>query len=315
MSPKISVIIPAYNREKTISYSIRSVLNQTYKHFEIIVVDDKSSDRTSEIVRSFNDPCIKLVKLESRSGAQAARNRGILEARCEWIAFLDSDDEWVPEKIELQVEILERNKYNRLTVVHGNGWRFDYQTGEKTIIDVSAANGDQAYLNLLRGSAALFPAILTSKKALKKIGYLDELVPSYQEWDTSIRLSKICQFVHINKPLFIYHIHCEDTISKSIKNDILGVDYITKKFKNEIILNHSFLFYSNRIKSNIERALQHNYHELAGELIQKSNDLKINYLIYLYFLLWLKIKPSYIRFLKPNNLVKNLKNCLKYLKE
>lgn len=103
----ISTVIPAYNSEKYIAGTIESVLNQTQPADEIIVVDDGSSDGTADVVRSFGDK-VTLIQQEN-AGASVARNTGIKAAKGNWIAFLDGDDEWVPEKLQRQTEHLQRN--------------------------------------------------------------------------------------------------------------------------------------------------------------------------------------------------------------
>jgi len=106
-NPTVSVIISTYNRAHLIGRAIQSVLNQTYQDFEVIVVDDGSTDNTEEIVKSFNDPRIRYIRHEKNKGAAAARNTGIKAARGKYIAFQDSDDEWLPEKLEKQMKVFE----------------------------------------------------------------------------------------------------------------------------------------------------------------------------------------------------------------
>ncbi|MFZ9011987.1 MAG: glycosyltransferase family 2 protein, partial [Anaerohalosphaeraceae bacterium] len=104
---KISVVIPAYNAEKHIGRAIDSVLAQTRPADEVIVIDDGSSDATAEVVRSYGDK-IMFIHQEN-AGASVARNTGIKAATSDWIAFLDADDEWLPNKLQLQVSQLKRN--------------------------------------------------------------------------------------------------------------------------------------------------------------------------------------------------------------
>lgn len=107
--PLVSIITPAYNAAKMIGATIQSVLDQTYGNFEMLVLDDGSKDNTPEVVESFarNDPRIRLIRLPRNFGAPAGpRNIGVKEAKGEWIAFLDADDIWHPEKLRVQVEAL-----------------------------------------------------------------------------------------------------------------------------------------------------------------------------------------------------------------
>lgn len=105
---KVSVIIPVYKVEKYIAATICSVLKQTYTNFELLIIDDGSPDRSVEICQQFTDPRIKIIRQTNR-GVAAARNTGIRQARGEFIAFLDADDLWLPEKLEQHVEHLENS--------------------------------------------------------------------------------------------------------------------------------------------------------------------------------------------------------------
>jgi glycosyltransferase involved in cell wall biosynthesis len=233
-SPLVSVVIPAYNREKTIKRCLDSVVNQTYTNLEIIVVDDCSDDSTAEIVSSYNDSRIKLITLEKNSGAQAARNRGIKEAAAGWITFLDSDDEWILTKTETQIKILEEYQWEPFIVVHSDAIILNEKTGEKKLLGIHKINGENAFASLLRAPGPLFQAMITSKKALESIGCLDENAPSYQEWDTAIRLAEKCRYVFMENPVFIYHVGSEEQISKNFMRDIEGYDYIINKFEKQI---------------------------------------------------------------------------------
>ncbi len=107
--PYFTVVIPLYNKEKYIKRTLNSVLKQTFTNFEIVIVDDGSTDKSCEIVEAINDPRIRLIRQEN-GGPSKARNRGILEAKGEFIAFLDADDEWLPEKLEKHHEFHKENQ-------------------------------------------------------------------------------------------------------------------------------------------------------------------------------------------------------------
>jgi glycosyltransferase involved in cell wall biosynthesis len=106
--PTVSVIIPTYNRAEAVQRTLDSVLDQTFEGLEAIVVDDASTDDTAAVVAAYDDERVELVQHQRNRGGSAARNTGIAEATGEYIAFLDSDDEWLPRKLERQVAVLER---------------------------------------------------------------------------------------------------------------------------------------------------------------------------------------------------------------
>jgi glycosyltransferase involved in cell wall biosynthesis len=233
-TPLISVVIPAFNRQETITYCLDSVLAQTYGNLEVIVVDDCSTDGTVSIVRSHPDPRVRCIVLGRNAGAQAARNRGILEAKADWIAFQDSDDEWLPDKLEKQVSVLAGSNYDPWNFIYCNAYRYDKAKGSKTVRLLPVVEGENQYATMLQAPAPLYPTMLASKKALEKIGYLDERVPSFQEWDTSIRLAKYCRIIHLKEPLMIYHVGNGDAISGSIIKHVEGWHYIISKYEGDI---------------------------------------------------------------------------------
>ncbi|MBW2258128.1 MAG: glycosyltransferase family 2 protein, partial [Deltaproteobacteria bacterium] len=108
-APKVSVVIPVYNRERYIGQAIDSILSQSFRDFELIVVDDGSSDGTPAVVERCGDPRVRLVRHETNQGIPRTRNRGLLEARGEYVAWLDSDDVALPQRLRVQVDVLDRS--------------------------------------------------------------------------------------------------------------------------------------------------------------------------------------------------------------
>ena len=108
----VSIIMPSWNTAKWIGESIESVINQTYQNWELIIVDDCSTDNTDEIIKSYNDERIRFFKNETNSGAALTRNRALREAHGEWVAFLDSDDLWSPNKLEKMITFMSGNNYS-----------------------------------------------------------------------------------------------------------------------------------------------------------------------------------------------------------
>lgn len=229
---RISVVIPVHNRAHTIKRCINSILNQSSPVYEIILADDASTDNLAEVVTEISSSKIRIVKHTTNKGAQAARNTGIKAAKGNWIAFQDSDDEWLPNKIEKQLETIQKEETPYI-LIHSNAFK-KYCDGKKEEYILPLTEG-KAYKALLRRPSPVFPSMLTSKIALQEIGFLDEKVPTHQEWDTSIKLAKICKLIHIQTPLVIWNINeTEVSISRNIPNRIKGYEYVFKKHINSI---------------------------------------------------------------------------------
>lgn len=226
----ISVIIPAYNRLNTLSYCLRSVLDQTYPPLEIIVIDDASSDSLAPLLKDFSDHRIKLISLQEHKGAQYARNFGIQLARGSWIAFLDSDDEWVLNKLEHQVCALKQsNKFICCT----DG----FLKQQNTISQLNLLDGatEPIFSQLLEKSFLMYQGLLVHQNCLKAIGGLDTNVPAYQEWDTMISLSERFDIHLLNEPLFIYHKHEGPSITKDLLKRVQGYAYVVEKHRSNIL--------------------------------------------------------------------------------
>lgn len=112
MNELVSIIMPSYNTAEFIKKSIESVMNQTYQNWELIIVDDCSTDHTDEVVKSIEDERIIYLKNDKNSGAAISRNKALRKASGKWIAFLDSDDLWMPDKLEKQIHFMEENNYH-----------------------------------------------------------------------------------------------------------------------------------------------------------------------------------------------------------
>jgi len=225
----ISVVIPAYNRSKSISKCLDSIVGQTLLPLEIIVVDDCSTDDTVDLIDSHQSNLVRSIALEQNRGAQYARNIGIKAAKGDWIAFLDSDDEWLPRYLEKQLGLALKHNVN---IVYSGAYVDDGKNKrEYKMPDYSK----DSYRQLLENPGPMFQGLFVKKECLKKIDYLDEQVVAFQEWDTSIRLAENNSFIFNSEPLFIYNLHEDETISKNAKNGVLGYEYIVDKHKGSII--------------------------------------------------------------------------------
>jgi glycosyltransferase involved in cell wall biosynthesis len=229
----ISVVIPAYKRGHIIERAIRSILGQTYQDFEILVVDDGSRDDTESVVAALSkeEPRVRYFCHDTNRGAQAARNTGAKAAQGEWIAFLDSDDYFTPNSLEMRI-LTARSE--GVKVIHSECQVL--RKGESmTAYGISPLNG-YVYRDLLTDPGPiLFSGLLIAKEALEKIGYLDEQIISYQDWDTVIRLAKYYPFGFIAEPTFIYDCRGDDTISQNMVREAEGYRQVFNKHFFEIV--------------------------------------------------------------------------------
>ncbi len=222
----VSVVVPAFNRAAAIGGCLRSVQGQTHQNWEAIVVDDGSMDGTPEVVVQLarKDGRIRLIRQDRNRGAQAARNVGIRAARGEWIAFLDSDDQFLPYSLESRLEVAGRD---RVSVVHSACNVIKVDGSVKPYGTPSIAG--QIYRTLLQGEGPMFQGLLVSKRAIEEIDYLDERIVAFQEWDTAIRLAKYYPFGFEAKPTFIYDCRHPDTISKDFLRSGKGYEQVFHK--------------------------------------------------------------------------------------
>ena len=186
--PLVSVIIPAYNAERYIAEAIDSVLGQTYSSREIIVVDDGSTDRTAEIVAGYAQT-VRLIQQQNR-GPAAARNTGIREAHGEFVSFLDADDIWTRENLELQIAFLRRHPDHVLSY----GWvRFfsDRPAGDlfETVPCPDKRPTGDVWANLIRDTIWATCAAVLRTSALSQVGVFDEALPIGEDYDLWLRLA------------------------------------------------------------------------------------------------------------------------------
>lgn len=226
MKPKaVSVVIPAYNAARYIKQAIDSVLAQSYREYEIIVVDDGSTDETPVIAQQFGD-AIRCIR-QSNRGLSAARNTGIKNARAEIIALLDSDDLWEPQFLERMVYHLNLHPeaagiYCGFQYINSKG----EVVGEPSLKIVPpelfhATMSDDG--NWLAPSAVMF-----RKRLAEHVGLFDESLQSVQDWDLWIRLSESAPFVGLKEALVEYRRH-ENNMSKDPERMINDIYQLTKK--------------------------------------------------------------------------------------
>ena len=210
----ISIIIPAYNAEKYLANTIQSVINQTYIDWELIIINDGSTDGTLELINNFKDKDSRIkVFSHENAGVAHSRNRGIAEAKGEFIAFLDADDLWTIDKLEIQLKALQNNPeagvaYSWVDYIDETG-KFLYPGSHITV------NGDAYPKLLINNFLENGSNPLVRQDALAKIGDFDVNLPPAEDWDLYLRLAREYQFVAIPKPQILYRL-CTNSCSANI---------------------------------------------------------------------------------------------------
>lgn len=224
----VSVVIPTYNRADLIKETIYSVLEQTYDKFEIIVVDDGSSDNTKEVVRDIKDERIKYFYQENKGLPAAARNAGLRQSKGEFIAFLDSDDLWKPDKLQKQLNAFK--KYPQLLLVATNG---DFFPKFQVYHHINK-NKWLSFEVLLKMNWIANSSILMKSQNISLFGYLDEnpALRAIEDWDYWLRLSKSkkSSVLLLKERLFKYRVH--ETNTSGLTDETI----IRKQYDRELII-------------------------------------------------------------------------------
>lgn len=235
--PKVSIIIPSFNCERYIAGTINSVLNQSFKDIELIVVDDGSSDRTREIVSSFGQP-VRLIA-QVNAGRCAARNRGIREASGEFICLLDHDDYWFPDKLALQVEQFQKHPdvgavYSLYILWHVDTDgkfpapdSFDLSSYPE-VVDADFS-GWIYHLSLL-DIYPLTSTIMFRAEVFGRCGVYDESLPYSEDWDLLLRVAREYQFIKLHRPTTLYRQHLQQG-SRVIRDVDYRTDLLTQAAK------------------------------------------------------------------------------------
>lgn len=225
----ISVIIPTHNRAGTILRSVISVLNQTEKDLELIVVDDCSTDNTIEILKQVDDKRLSVIKLEKNSGACHARNVGIENAKGDFIAFQDSDDEWLPAKLEKQLDACLQ--YNTDVVFCGLE-RFDDPSGKNKPFPDLKKSGFYGFSALVERSRVSTQTIFAKREIFNDYLF-DVNVRRGQDYEWTIRASQKYRFYYLNEPL-VKQFYTKNSIGLSgNKVSLEMADYFLEKYKDE----------------------------------------------------------------------------------
>lgn len=239
----VSVIVPTHGRTWELLRALESVLGQTYPNYEVIVISDNSTDQETgeEVVKTIRSLCapIRLIENQQSCGGAGSRNRGIEAARGDLIAFLDDDDEWLPEKLARQVPFLI-SSHERVACIDTGFFRVDDSSGTREVVLPHRMPRDAFSWLLLKenGRAPKLSSLLCRKDSLLAIGCFDESLPSRQDLDLYLRLALYYEFLSIDEKLVINHIHEGPRITKNWKSKAAGYGILYKKYYQDISKNH-----------------------------------------------------------------------------
>ena len=220
-TPKVSVIIPVYNSKQFIGQTIDSVFNQEYQDFEVIIVDDGSCDGTEKVISKYKDRLTYIRK--ENEGISIARNTGIEQTRGEYIAFIDHDDIWLPEKLREQISLLDNNK--EIRICFSDAYIID-EKGRRngTLFKISPPYSGMVFRQLLEENFIPVITAVVKKEVFKGTGLFNPRYRIAEDWDFFLRVSKRYPVAFINRPLAEYRIHAG---SFSRQRDIMLTEAIS----------------------------------------------------------------------------------------
>jgi glycosyltransferase involved in cell wall biosynthesis len=247
----VSIIVPVHNRAHLIGRSVGSLLTQSHQTLEIIVVDDRSSDDIEGAVAALSDPRVRLVRREKNGGAAAARNTGLAAARGDLVAFHDSDDICLFDKIERQVALLRRLPEDYIGVYTAVLFHYSLDEADwprmkayvRPFPNESPLSGDLA-ARTLRGNSFNLPTLLVKKPALIAAGPSDELMRNNVDWDLALRLTRQGRLGFISEPLYLTQISFDQgintqRISRSARYSAQSLTRITGKIRHAGVVDPS----------------------------------------------------------------------------
>ena len=260
-NPLVSIIIPTYNHAKFISKALKSVIEQTYKNWEAIIIDNESIDETYKIINSFNDPRLKYFKIFNDGVIAKSRNLGIKEARGDWIAFLDSDDWWTKDKLEVCISKINENVD---FIYHAHEYVNEFRSFLKKKL-IKGRKLKKPILNdlligtITKGTQISNSSVIVRKNILYEIGGLNEskILVGSDDYDTWLRIAQITdQFLYVNKKLSYYLYHGENTSNKD------------KSITHRLVVKDFMHLFNNQQKLNLEVKLRY----MSGDYNYKNNN-------------------------------------------
>lgn len=228
LNDKVSVIIPTYNRSELLKKAVKSLKKQSHQNFEIIIIDDFSTDDTAQVVKEMDDERIVYLKHDINKGGSEARNTGIRQATGSFIGFLDSDDQWLPDKLEKQLKQFEGKPdvgviYTGVQVVNENN-----QPTRKIVPEYKGEILSKLFESNCIDTTS---SVLVKKEVLERVQGFDASLPSCQDWDLYIRLAQVTKFDFVKESMVLFYHHSGERITTNKKSVLKGHLSIFEKYK------------------------------------------------------------------------------------
>lgn len=268
--PLVSVIVPSYNSAKYLADTIQSIIDQTYQNWELILVDDGSTDNTKEIVTAFEDPRVKYIHTENR-GNYFARNLGLEHAKSEFIAFLDADDVWLPKKLELQVEFFLANENLGICATDFNVFMND-QMEEFYAITLgpekkAQMESEDLFKNMLIANFMATSSVMIRRSALGQNCCFDTEMQNAMDYDMWLRIMANYESKFLPQVCVLRREH-DKNISKDRITTTKAIMYILSKVKSK---QHDSKYYSEKYDDLIEERVDSLEYDLAVAYLKKEN--------------------------------------------
>lgn len=271
MNALVSIILPTYNRESLLPKAIKSIIAQTYPHWELMIIDDGSVDGTRDLVGSFSKDDKRIHYIYQQNQGQGnARNAGIRMSKGEFITFIDSDDEYLPEKIEKQLAVALLPGAKPF-IVCGSKWQ--YSNGKMKIkTPIQKPDLKTSLLKRELNGAVHTMAYFFKREFLEKEKlYFDTTLPTYDDWELIFRTSSVTTYDIVPDPLFIYFIHGNSIHNP--KNRIRAILILFEKYRNDFLSDPEIK--DKWVWPCIKLAFYHKYKKELNELLEIAQLGKI----------------------------------------
>lgn len=293
----VSVIVPAYNCDKYVAAALESIFNQTYKKLEVIVINDGSTDNTRSVLEKFGD---RIVLIDQKnSGPATARNRGLEKATGSYVAFLDGDDLWEPNKLAEQIAVLEKNP--DVALVYSNLEHF-YEGTDKRIKGPSVLPSGFVLDKLLVESFIALPTVVVRAEVIKEIGGFDESLYTAEDLNLYLKIARDHKFIGVDKVFLRRRLHGNNTSERTnIKRGTLdNLDKIVALYPSLAPSKHEPMrqAYVRRGKSMMKEYFKHERYAECQEIIRSLANRDALDIELRVFYFYAKFKQFLVKFMR-----------------